>query len=201
MFFQIFLYFLLLSLSLSVSLSLSLSLLFYYPHQNFMDANWLQIGCIVMAAFSSYIGCWLHHVHVHIIFLTYIMAANWLQSVGYWTLTFAAKRQPFCRGGAWCQPPGWHHHPWRRPVIAENLGRATISSLSYSKTSCYLTWLRITSIHELECSFFVHKTRLQVCVQNCYNSCNTAHICKYMSINWLRCFLLRHNSIKILPPD
>ncbi len=36
----------------------------------------------------------------------------------------------------------WHHHAWRRSVIAESLGRAPISSLSYGKISCYLTWLR-----------------------------------------------------------
>ncbi len=31
----------------------------------------------------------------------------------------------------------WHHHPWRRPVMAESSGTASISSLSYRKTSCY----------------------------------------------------------------
>ncbi len=34
-----------------------------------------------------------------------------------------------------------HHHPWRRPVMAKSSRRATISSLSYGKVSCYLTWL------------------------------------------------------------
>ncbi len=30
------------------------------------------------------------------------------------------------------------HHPWRRPVMAESLGRALTSSLSYDKTSFYI---------------------------------------------------------------
>ncbi len=44
----------------------------------------------------------------------------------------------------------WRHYPWRGPVMAECSGRAPISSLSYGKISCYLTWLRPkTSMHVL----------------------------------------------------
>ncbi len=34
-----------------------------------------------------------------------------------------------------------------------------ISNVSYSKTSCYLTWLRTTSMHELEGSFLCTRPR------------------------------------------
>ncbi len=41
-----------------------------------------------------------------------------------------------------CFLKAWHHHPWRRPVMAESPGRAPIFSLCYGRPSCYLTWLR-----------------------------------------------------------
>ena len=49
-----------------------------------------------------------------------------------------------------CFLKAWHHHPWRRPVMAESPGRAPISSLCFGRPSCYLTWLRpnTTSMHE-----------------------------------------------------
>ncbi len=103
---------------------------------------------------------------------------------------FAAKKQPFCSHAS-----GGHHHPWRRPVMAESLGRATISSLSYGKTSCYLTWLRTTSMYELEGNF-----RLQVWVQMLHlmQYCTHANTCQ--SIGWDVSYLDIY-SIKILPPD
>ena len=44
------------------------------------------------------------------------------------------QRHPQGVGGARVQKE-WHHHPWRRPVMAQSSGRDTRSSFSHGKTS------------------------------------------------------------------
>ncbi len=60
---------------------------------------------------------------------------------------------------------------WSHPTMTESSGRVPMSSFSYSKTSCYLTWLKPkTSMHVCKCGL----SRQVWHVPLCWNVCPPA---------------------------
>ncbi len=93
---------------------------------------------------------------------------------------FAGKKQPVCSHAS-----GWHHHQWWSKSWAELQYPVSVTVKRNNSENNIHAWTRV--------QFFVYKTMQATGLGTDATTHAILHIpvCKYMSVNWLRCFLLK----------